>query len=234
MYTESAGSATKPFTQPYTGGTATRENSQAARQNATLGADTVSIRNPYPGQSRAVIEFSVQASIQRTFESSFNYSGGGREVSAYTKSSETAEFKLNMKMTQADALAKAQANAMQSPFGPEAVAQRIADFALGLFPMFAADNPDMSEEEQITAFKAMVEGAIDEGFSEAMAILGTLPGDVMDQVNETRSLVQDKLDSFFAYLRSDGSEEGKSAVENGVWGDFVNEFFEGEKEEATA
>jgi len=232
MYAESMESAAKTFVKPSV--TATNTKSEANRP-ATYGTDTVSIGGASSARPQAVMEFSVEARIQRTFEGSFSYSNGGREVSAYVKSSETAEFKLNMKMAQAGAIAQAHVSAMQDPTSPEAVAQRITDFALGFFPMFAAEHPEMSEEEQITAFKEMVEGAIDQGFSEAMAILGNLPGDVMDQVNETRDLIQQKLDSFFEHLRGDGAEEGKTAAENGVWSDFVKEFFEGgDKKEVAA
>jgi len=227
MYTESSGATAQVFVKPQT---TPVDNRNKTNQPTTYNTDTVSIGGSQPGKPQTVLEFSVEARIQRTFEGSFSYSNGGREVSAYVKSSETAEFKLNMKMTQADALAQTQINAMQDPSSPEAVAQRITDFALGFFPMFAADNPNMSKEEQITAFKTMVEGAIDQGFSEAMATLGSMPGEVTNQINETRDIIQQQLDSFFEYLRGDGAKAGNSAVENGTWGDFVTEFMDSVKE----
>ncbi len=112
-----------------------------------------------------------------------------------------------------------------NPFGPEATASRIVDFALGFFPMFAADNPDMTYEEQVDAFKKMVEGAIDNGFKEAMAILGNLPSQVSDGIKETKSLIQGKLDAFFSHLKGDGADEGKKAADEGGWAEYVKNFF---------
>jgi len=111
------------------------------------------------------------------------------------------------------------------PFGPEATAQRIADFALSFFPLFAGDHPEMSFEEQVDAYQELVEGAIDQGFSEAMQILGALPDEISEEIERTRSLVADRLGSFFDYLRGEGAADGKKAVADGVWQDYVEKFF---------
>lgn len=128
--------------------------------------------------------------------------------------------------TEAEAILQAHAQAFGGdPFSPEATADRIVNFAVSFFPMFAADNPDMSHEEQVEAYREMVEGAIDEGFKDAMKILGSLPNDISANIEKTRSLVDEKLDAFFNHLAGEGAEEEKKAVSDGVWRDYVGDFF---------
>lgn len=133
---------------------------------------------------------------------------------------------------QAERIVQAHVQAFEGdPFGPEATAGRIVDFAVSFFPMFAADNPDMPHEEQVEAYREMVEGAVDEGFKEALQILGALPNEISEGIEQTRSLVDEKLDSFFRSLAGEGAEEGKKSVSEGVWKDYVNEFFSSSGEE---
>jgi len=218
---------------------------------APVGGDNVAIENLFSkfadkvkemflseggavgAQEQSVVEFSVRASVRETFEGRYNYanSNTGSQASAYVQQTRDTNVEMSFRMEGANNVAQAQLNAMENPFGPEATANRIVDFALGFFPMFAKANPDMTHEEQVDAFQALVEGAIGEGFSEALQILGAIPGEMMDQLNETMDLVQEKLDSFFSHLKGEGADEGKQAAQDGQWRNFVDEFFEPETQE---
>jgi Domain of unknown function (DUF5610) len=83
---------------------------------------------------------------------------------------------------------------------PEATAGRIVGFALGLKNTFRAQNPDLSEDELMAQFEKEVRQGISEGFAHARGILGDLDllsGQVEDNVDSTRELVQQKLEEFF-------------------------------------
>lgn len=192
------------------------------------------------GESNAgsVVEVSVQASLSRSFEASFFKEGqNGSQVSAYYKASEEINVTASFRMEQAQALAEAHTAAAENPFGPEATAGRIVDFALSFFPAFARQHSDMSFDEQVDAFKEMVEGAVDKGFKEAMAILGPMPEEITAEIDKTRQLVDSKLASFFEYLKGEGAEKGQQAAQDDSWMDFVNGFFgesNGEQQKAAA
>ena len=175
----------------------------------------------------STFEISVQANIKRTFEASVTQSGAnGAAASAYMSASEEMNFSATFRVQQAQNLASAHADAASSDqFGPEATAGRITDFALSFFPMFAKQHSDMSHEDQVDAYKNLVEGAIDKGFKEALAILGSMPKSVTDSINQTRDLIQQKLESFFSALKGDGAEEGKKAANDGSWSQYVQDFF---------
>lgn len=178
--------------------------------------------------SYSALEISVQASVKRSFEASYQYTGpNGAKTSAYVRASEEISFTASFRLEQAQRLAAAHTTAGGADyFSPEATARRIVDFAMSFFPAYSKDNEEMPFEERVDSFRKMVEGAIDEGFKEALAILGSLPDNVMAGIDETRGLIQQMLDSFFERLKGEGSEEGGKAAEDGSWADFVNGFFE--------
>jgi len=64
---------------------------------------------------------------------------------------------------------------------PEATADRILKFSIGLFPLYQQQHPELSEQEQAEKFVEIVGGGIDTGFSEARDILsglGVLEGEI--------------------------------------------------------
>lgn len=181
---------------------------------------------PSGARELGVTEFSMRVSVSKTFEERYSYSSSGNKTSAYVRQTEEAGATMRFNKAQADNVLQAQMNAMSGdPFSPEATASRIANFALSFFPAFAADNPDMTYDEQVNAFQRMVEGAVGQGFSEALAILGNMPDEVSNQIDETMSLVRDKLSSFFDNLRGEGAQAGQAASQNGNWQDYVTDFF---------
>lgn len=189
------------------------------------------------GAERFILEVAVRAEVTAAFST---YGGqeayepksadyySVRVVSAYQseQSAGQASAREDFWKAQAEQLLNAHAAAFGgADFSPEATADRIVNFALSFFPMYASDNPDMSHEELVDSYRNMVEGAIDEGFSEALRILGELPSNVSEGIDKTRSLVDGKLDDFFGYLVSDGAEAGKASLAEGRWAEFVNGFF---------
>jgi hypothetical protein len=71
----------------------------------------------------------------------------------------------------------------------ENTSQRIVDFAISFSGMFEGEGSEFVET---------MKSAIDEGFKQARDILGNLPGQVGDLVNDTYELVMKKLDNWAA------------------------------------
>lgn len=178
------------------------------------------------GLPAGVTEVTVNASVQRSFEASYQgTNANGGKVSAYYSSQESVSVSMSFKMEQAQKIADAHANAAIDT-GPEATAGRIADFAMSFFPAYAKQHPDMSYEEQVDSYQKMVEGAVDEGFKEAMQILGALPKEVAEGIQQTRDLVDQKLTSIFDHMKGNGAEEAKTAMGNGSWKEFIQNYYD--------
>lgn len=83
---------------------------------------------------------------------------------------------------------------------PEATADRIVGFALGLRGTFSQQNPDLSENELMARFETEIRQGISDGFGHARGVLGSLElheGEIEENVNQTWDLVQQKLVEFF-------------------------------------
>jgi len=86
---------------------------------------------------------------------------------------------------------------------PEATADRIVGFALGLFGVFQKQHPEMDDAELAAAFASEVRRGIEDGFARARHILdglGVLNGQVIANVDRTYELVHQKLDTALAQL----------------------------------
>ena len=82
---------------------------------------------------------------------------------------------------------------------PEATAGRIADFALGFFDQFRANNPELSDDEAKSAFVELIGGAIQQGIDEArdiLSALNALNGETDDKISTIEQLIQQRLDEF--------------------------------------
>jgi len=182
------------------------------------------------GSRQSILEqVMLEASSRSRFNNTFQPppAANAGKASAYENDSGGSGNNYGQYKTEAEQIIQASLDAFNNgdPFSPQATADRIVNFAVSFFPMFAADNPDMTFEEQVKAYQDMVEGAIDEGFKDALRILGALPNDISAGIEQTRSLVSEKLDAFFSNLKGAGAEEGKKAASDGVWGDYVKKFF---------
>ncbi|MBI5816343.1 MAG: DUF5610 domain-containing protein [Nitrospinae bacterium] len=180
--------------------------------------------------AQSITELSVRANVKQTFEGSVQAESGGSKVSAYYKQTTEVSVQVDMRMSQAQQVVDAQAAALDAnPFSPEATAQRITDFALQFFPMYAKQHQNMSYEDQVKGYKELVGGAINQGFTEAMKILGDLPKEIGANISQTKDLVDQKLNSFFDFMLGKGSDKArKAAAEGGDWGAFVKDFFKSE------
>tara|TARA_R110000744_G_scaffold296857_2_gene406692 strand:+ start:1882 stop:2511 length:630 start_codon:yes stop_codon:yes gene_type:complete len=95
-------------------------------------------------------------------------------------------------------------------FSPEATAERIVSFSTQFLASYREQNPEMSEEESLTAFVDIISGGIDQGFGEAKDILGglkVLEGDVSENIDKTYALVQSGLQAFVDALSAKNSEQ---------------------------
>jgi len=84
-------------------------------------------------------------------------------------------------------------------FSPEATAERIVSFSTQFLGAYREQNPQMSQEESLTAFVDIISGGIDQGFGEAKDILGglkVLEGDITESIDKTYALVQSGLQAF--------------------------------------
>ncbi|PCJ30617.1 MAG: hypothetical protein COA90_08770 [Gammaproteobacteria bacterium] len=103
-------------------------------------------------------------------------------------------------------------NAIQASYdagidvSPEATADRIVSMSTAFFSAYQNNHPELSQEEAVTNFTAIISGGIDQGFSEAREILSgldVLNGDIASNIDRTYTLVQEKLDLFVNSFQSD-------------------------------
>jgi hypothetical protein len=185
--------------------------------------------------AQTVTEISMRANVKQAFEGSVTAQGAdGARISAYSKRTSEVNVQVDVRITQAQQVVDAHSAAIdqQNQFTPEATAQRITDFALSFFPMYASQHKDQSYEQQLNDYQKLVGGAIDSGFTEAGKILGDLPSGVSDQIQQTHDLVWQKLSSFFDYARQN-ADKTKEAVSSGDWKNFVADFFAQQSEGKT-
>ena len=95
-------------------------------------------------------------------------------------------------------------------FSPEATAERIVSFSTQFLGAFREQNPDMSEEESLTAFVDIISSGIDQGFDEAKEVLGglkVLEGEVSETIDKTYELVQSGIQAFVDALKAKDEQE---------------------------
>lgn len=94
---------------------------------------------------------------------------------------------------------------------PEAVSQRIFDFATSLFGIYQQQNPDANDSDLLKSFVSEVRKGFEEGFNDAVKILkalNALTPEVEEKINKTRDLFMKKLDDL---LQSAGIDETQAA-----------------------
>jgi len=96
-------------------------------------------------------------------------------------------------------------NAIQNSYdsgldvSPEATAERIVSLSTAFFSSYQEQHHELSQEEAVTNFTALISGGIDTGFSEAREILSglnVLEGEIATNIDLTYDLVQEKLNAF--------------------------------------
>lgn len=84
-------------------------------------------------------------------------------------------------------------------YTPEATAQRIVSFSTGFLSAYREQHPEMSADESLSAFIDVINGGIEQGFSEARAILSgfdVLDGQIAENIDKTYDFVQQGLIAF--------------------------------------
>lgn len=81
-------------------------------------------------------------------------------------------------------------------FSPENTANRIYNFATSFYETFLAGTGKEDSEASRQEYKDIIGSAIDEGFGQALDILGDLPDEVSSQIQTTHDLIFEKLDKF--------------------------------------
>jgi len=96
-------------------------------------------------------------------------------------------------------------NAIQTAYdsgldvSPDATAERIVSLSTAFFSSYQQQHPELSQEDAVSNFTALISGGIDQGFSEARDILSglsVLEGDIATNIDSTYDLVQEKLTAF--------------------------------------
>ncbi|MBU2871026.1 DUF5610 domain-containing protein [Colwellia sp. E2M01] len=75
----------------------------------------------------------------------------------------------------------------------------MVSFSTQFLTAYREQNPDMTEEESLSSFMAVIGGGIEQGFAEAKEILGglnVLEGDVSSNIDKTYEFVQSGLQAF--------------------------------------
>ena len=103
-------------------------------------------------------------------------------------------------------------------FTPEATADRIVQMSTGFFEIFRDQNPEMSDEEALDAFMETIKGGIQAGYDDAFNTLQGLGAFEIDGiqsgVEETKLLIESKLESFYKLKREELGLDEKTEVED--------------------
>ncbi|MBL4633262.1 MAG: DUF5610 domain-containing protein, partial [Kofleriaceae bacterium] len=86
---------------------------------------------------------------------------------------------------------------------PAAVSKRIVDFSTNFYDIFLTQNSQLTEEQALDSFETTIRGAVDSGYVDAMGLLEGIgiPESILDVSRETKSLVEERFDEFFAQKR---------------------------------
>ena len=91
---------------------------------------------------------------------------------------------------------------------PEATAERIVSLSTAFYSAFKEQNPGNEESVSLKNFLDTIGGGIDKGFEQARDILEglkVLEGETASNIDNTYSLVQEKLSAFEAMIRAQAS-----------------------------
>ena len=103
-------------------------------------------------------------------------------------------------------------------FTPEKTADIIVKGTTAMMDIFAKQNPDLEGEELLDKFMKTIRGGIQEGYSQAKAILGGIGAfefdGVEDGISKTMSLVEEKLKTFEDQWRKDNLASEETSEES--------------------
>lgn len=145
--------------------------------------------DPAADKSNYAFEASVHASMSVKIEESFMTTSQNGQVMQYQSRSVSIEVEIDVRVAAYRQVSSESLAGNGDYFSPDNTSQRIVDFASGLFPSYKSRHPEMSHDEAGKRFAELVRNAIDDGFREALAILGSLPDSILDSIRETYDLV---------------------------------------------
>ncbi|MDF1588418.1 MAG: DUF5610 domain-containing protein [Gammaproteobacteria bacterium] len=106
-------------------------------------------------------------------------------------------------------------NAIQATYdagidvSPEATADRIVSQSTAFFSAYSKQHPELSLDDALVKFTDLIKGGIDQGFSEARAILDglqVLEGDIASNIDKTYERVKTSLAAFIEHYNQDKSD----------------------------
>ncbi len=142
-----------------------------------LNYQTISSLNSANGSSTKQTSFSLSASFEL-----MQVSSGGNAVNPFAQTENGAAV---------DPM-----EALKEMFSPENTAKRILDFALSFFPGSSQYAEGGDNEDSRQNFADYIGAAIQKGFDQAMGILGTVPEETQDGIDQTHEIVFGGLDDF--------------------------------------
>lgn len=93
---------------------------------------------------------------------------------------------------------------MDDYWKPEAVAERIFDFAIGFFEGFTERYGKGSE--QLDEFYELIKGAVEEGYKQAKDMLGLLSEEVSGVLEDTMNKFSEKFDHWYKNMKEEVSQ----------------------------
>lgn len=85
---------------------------------------------------------------------------------------------------------------LKEMFNPEKTAERILDFTLGFFPQSKAFSEGGDTEDARSQFADVMREAVQKGFDQALGILGQIPDETREEIDETHDRVFTGFDDF--------------------------------------
>lgn len=104
----------------------------------------------------------------------------------------------------------------KSYFNAENTAERIYNFATSFYETYLSTSGKTDSEESRKEYKEIIGEAIDDGFEQALSILGDLPDEVASEVQNTRDIIFKKLDSFVTGEEQSYSQKVNDKITNRV------------------
>lgn len=186
---------------------------QAAMQSGGISSLSISVQFELNYQSVSSVSgaatgTSLSLSLSASFELG-SLSSGSNPFAASTDGTDATDAS-----SANDPLAS-----LRDYFSPEKTAQRILDFSLSFFGQSDAFAQYGDTEEGRGSFADMMGKAIQKGFDQALGILGDLPDQTSNEIDQTHQLVFDGLDKFTKNGTSDEDSGVYSQIQN-----FVNSY----------
>jgi hypothetical protein len=159
------------------------------------------------------LEFSMELSIQR-FQASFRLEDSVRgQIQEGSLEYESISIRIDGRISQAygegdlgerfKSLMETGIESLKDFFSPDKTAERISSFALS---RFNALRPESTEAER-QDYRDFIQPYVEQGYQKALGILGDLPEEIFEELEDTMQIVRSLFDDFVSGpVESDDSE----------------------------